>query len=268
MPSPISTQSNALALFDNSTHQIRALLVNGEPAIIARDLCAALDIRNHNDALASLDSDEKGVVSTDTPGGVQQLAFVTEAGMYSLVLRSRKPEAKAVKRWLTHEVIPSIRKTGSYSVQHALPQTFAEALRQLADTAEANEALTAKVEADAPKVDYIDTYVADEDLRKIRDVAKSLNITENGLREALLEHRWIFREKSSRWSEKQQEVVPHNRYSAYADKTNYFTPRPDHEAPRFKGEVMHTLKVTPAGAAAIAKQARIWGLVPRLQAVV
>ena len=86
----------------------------GEPMFVAADVCQALTIDNHRNVLARLDDDEKGVQSMDTPGGRQELATVNESGLYSLILTSRKPEAKRFKRWVTHEVLPSIRKTGSY----------------------------------------------------------------------------------------------------------------------------------------------------------
>lgn len=82
---------------------------------VAADVCRALDIGNSRQALTRLDEDEKGVISNDTPGGRQEMSTVNEPGLYSLVLSSRKPEAKAFKRWITHEVIPTIRKTGEYS---------------------------------------------------------------------------------------------------------------------------------------------------------
>ena len=109
---------NTLTSFNNDQFgQVRSVLIDGEPWFVAADVCRALDIRNSRDAVARLDDDEKGVVSTDTPGGEQKLSFINEPGLYTLVLGSRKPEAKAFKRWITHEVIPSIRKTGAYSVK-------------------------------------------------------------------------------------------------------------------------------------------------------
>lgn len=84
---------------------------------VAADVCRALDIKNSRDALSRLEEDEKGVASADTPGGKQQLSTVNEAGLYSLVFVSRKPEAKRFKRWVTHEVLPQIRKNGGYMVE-------------------------------------------------------------------------------------------------------------------------------------------------------
>ena len=98
---------------------VRVVECNGEPWFVASDVCRELSIINSRDAIARLDDDEKGVVSTDTPGGMQNMTVTNEPGLYTLVLGSRKPEAKAFKRWITHEVIPSIRKTGSYSAPQA-----------------------------------------------------------------------------------------------------------------------------------------------------
>ena len=107
---------NDLQIFKNDQFgEIRTVQLDGEPWFVAADVCKALCISNHSDALTRLEDDEKdGVGLTDTIGRVQMTAIVNEPGLYSLVLGSRKPEAKAFKRWITHDVLPSIRKTGSY----------------------------------------------------------------------------------------------------------------------------------------------------------
>ena len=109
-----------LTIFNNPQFgELRTVEQNGEIYFIANDVCNALEIKNSRDALTRLDDDEKGVVLTDTLGGKQSLAAVNEYGLYSLVLASRKQEAKAFKRWIIHEVLPSIRKTGSYALPRA-----------------------------------------------------------------------------------------------------------------------------------------------------
>lgn len=113
--------------FPTTGQAVRTVLINDEPWFVAADVCAVLDLHTGR-ALARIDEDEKGVRPTQTPGGIQSLAYVNEPGLYALVLGSRKPEAKAFKRWITHDVLPAIRRTGSYSVQHQVPKTFAEAL--------------------------------------------------------------------------------------------------------------------------------------------
>ena len=117
---------------------VRVVDVNGEPWFVAKDVCECLDIGNSRDAVAALDEDEKGVDSIDTPGGAQEMSIISEAGLYSLILRSRKPEAKAFKRWITHEVLPAIRKTGGYGQWNLprVPKSFPDALRMIADIEE------------------------------------------------------------------------------------------------------------------------------------
>jgi len=98
----------------NSVRVVRG--EDGQPWWVAADVCKVLDIANHRDALSRLDADEKGVGLTDTLGGTQEMAIINESGLYSLILTSRKPEAKAFKRWVTHEVLPAIRRTGHYGL--------------------------------------------------------------------------------------------------------------------------------------------------------
>ena len=95
--------------------QVRTTIKDGEPWFVAADVCRALDIGNPRMATARLDDDEKNtVISTDGNRGNPNMTIVSEPGLYALVLGSRKPEARAFKRWITHEVIPSIRKSGGY----------------------------------------------------------------------------------------------------------------------------------------------------------
>lgn len=94
--------------------QVRTVGVNGEPWFVAADVCRALEIGNPTDAMRRLDADERTLVSIEGASNGLPVNVVNEPGLYSLVLGSRKPEAKAFKRWITHEVIPSIRKTGGY----------------------------------------------------------------------------------------------------------------------------------------------------------
>lgn len=102
--------------------QCRYAVINGEPALMGRDLCKAIGIVNPNDALGRLEDDEKidGVAITDPIGRRQEATFVTESGMYHLIFQSRKPEAKAFRKWVTSDVLPSIRKNGYYIVPGAV----------------------------------------------------------------------------------------------------------------------------------------------------
>ncbi|QXZ14023.1 Bro-N domain-containing protein [Pseudomonas sp. AO-1] len=93
---------------------------DGETWFVATDVCRVLEIANPSDAYSRLDDDEKGTRNVRTLGGPQQVVMINEAGLYSLVLSSRKPQAKRFKRWVTHDVLPSLRKTGSYSLSEKL----------------------------------------------------------------------------------------------------------------------------------------------------
>lgn len=108
--------------FEFGGHVIRALPdQESKPSFIAADVCEALEIGNVSMALSRLDDDEKGISTIDTLGGKQDVLTVNESGLFSLILTSRKPEAKIFKRWITHEVLPAIHKTGSYSLQALTP---------------------------------------------------------------------------------------------------------------------------------------------------
>lgn len=107
---------HSLSIFSFNENQVRVIVINGEPWFVALDVCKVLEISNSRDALTRLDDDEKDDVGiSDAMNRIQSMSVISESGLYSLVLTSRKPEAKAFKKWLTSEVIPSIRKVGSYS---------------------------------------------------------------------------------------------------------------------------------------------------------
>jgi len=151
--------------FKFNGHEFNYIMQGETPMFDATDSCSILDITNHRSSLALLDADEKGVHTVDTLGGPQKKLFITEAGLYSLILRSRKPEAKEFKRWITHEVLPALRKTGGYVV--ALPDDTAEAIGQRAiqaglDAIERLQKMVAerdqKIAVIAPKADVFDEH--------------------------------------------------------------------------------------------------------------
>lgn len=122
---------------------VRIVIRNGNPWFVAKDVCVCLELTDVSKTISLLDDDEKGTNSIRTPGGEQQMLVVSEPGLYSLILRSRKPEAKAFKRWVTHDILPSIRKTGAYATNNALTMPNfsnpAEAARAWADEYEAKQ---------------------------------------------------------------------------------------------------------------------------------
>ena len=117
---------NGIQVFENSgLGSVRVVMHNGEPWFVAKDVCDCLDLTNTAQTISYLDDDEKGVTTNYTPGGKQEMSMISEAGLYSLILRSRKPEAKAFKRWVTHDILPSIRKTGGYGMDLPKQQDYA-----------------------------------------------------------------------------------------------------------------------------------------------
>ena len=106
-----------LQLFEHEEFgEVRVVMIDGEPWFVAADVARVLEIQNVRQNLADFDDDEKGVCNIYTPGGEQSMLVVNEPGLYRLIFASRKPEAKKFQRWVYHEVLPSIRKTGTYSV--------------------------------------------------------------------------------------------------------------------------------------------------------
>ncbi|MFZ7311611.1 BRO-N domain-containing protein [Comamonas jiangduensis] len=123
--------------FNFGIFTVRVIVQDNKQWFAAADVCTALAIRNHRDAVMHLDDDEKGVVSTDTLGGTQNISVVNESGLYALVLRSRKPEARKFAKWVTKEVLPSIRQTGGYGQQTQETTSRIDLARQLAHAATA-----------------------------------------------------------------------------------------------------------------------------------
>lgn len=154
-----------LMTFENPEFgKIRTTEINGEPWLVGKDVASALGYTNPRKALADhVDDEDKGVTKWDTLGGVQEMTVINESGLYSLVLSSKLPGAKKFRRWVTSEVLPSIRRTGGYN----LPKDYPSALRALANSEEARIALEAKNEAQKqaiadfePIKQYVDTILA------------------------------------------------------------------------------------------------------------
>ena len=179
---------------------IRATSKNGEPWFAAKDVCDALGIGNSRQALSRLDEDEKGVISNDTLGGVQEMASVNEPGLYTLVLSSRKPEARAFKRWITHEVIPSIRRHGGYMAAKAdetPEETMARAVLIAQDAIARKDAdisrLRAKTAALAPKASMYDACMDGERWMSVTEVARLLAQYDPSIRRKGL-YEWLRRD--------------------------------------------------------------------------
>ena len=197
---------NKMMIFENEQFgQVRTVNIDGNPWFVSVDVCTALGVSRT--AVRRLDEDEKGVRSMHTLGGTQRLAVVNEYGLYNLILGSRKPEAKDFKRWITHEVIPSIRKNGAYMTDAVIahleenPELVPEYLNHLRDeNSRAKElrrqldTVTGQLSIAQPKADYYNAYVNNEDALCFRYVAKELGVSERKLINYLLDKRFLYRD--------------------------------------------------------------------------
>lgn len=210
--------SREIQIFRNEEFgTIRTIVLHDEPWFVTADVCRALEIRNPSQALTRLDEDEKttALISNESAAtGKSQMSFVNEPGLYSLVLGSRKPEARVFKRWVTHEVIPAIRKTGGYVANDelfietylpdadetikALFRTNLMAMREqtkiIREQGERIDELEGTVENQRqtiedykPKVDYLDTILSCKDAVTTTQIAADYDISANRLNKILCE---------------------------------------------------------------------------------
>ncbi|MFF3671674.1 phage antirepressor [Microtetraspora malaysiensis] len=185
------TQSNELQrfVFPDTGQSVRTFLIDGEPWFVAADVCELLGYTRVADALRIPDEDDlgthfvRGHDERDRPAQI-----VSEPGLYSLILRSNRPEAKAFKRWITHEVLPAIRRTGSYSIPaqvYAIPISFAEALELAARQARELEVVQAKVAELEPEAARAAQTMDADGLALVGTIGKRFGLKEKALREFL-----------------------------------------------------------------------------------
>ena len=215
-------------------------------------------IKRAKQAAANQDMDVNNLFrgSAEKSGGRPREDFeLARAACYLVAMNGdpNKPEVAAAQAYFAIRT----REAETTPKQLTGPELVATALIEAQSMLEAKDAKIAEL---APRAEYVDTFVADDDLRLFRNVAKSIGVGEKELRRALLDHKWIYQESTTRWSNSKQEKETVYRYSSFAQYAKYFVPVPIHEAPRFRGEVDHTLKITPAGAVAIARVLAKWGI--------
>jgi len=216
-----------LQVFEYEGSAVRTVEKDGEPWFVAADVCNVLELSNVTVVVSRLDEDERSKFNLGRQG---EALAVNEAGLYSLILGSRKPEAKKFKRWVTHEVIPSIRKHGVYAIDEVLqnPDVLINALQALKAEREQKERLALECAFKAqqiaemhPKVDYHDKVLACPDLVKVTVIAKDYGWS------AIKLNQWL-EEKKIQFKQGEQWIL----YQKYAEKgyTQSFThtyTRPD-----------------------------------------
>lgn len=188
---------NRIKIFENAElGKVRVAGTSEEPLFCLSDVCKILDLHT---GMTKQRLDEKGVSSIDTltKGGIQPLIYISEKNLYKVIMRSDKPQAEPFQDWVCGEVLPSIRKTGSYSVKLKLP-SYAEALRQLADKVEENERLQIENKDMKPKAEYFDEIVDRNGLTNFRDTAKLLGVSEKALIFLLIDKKYIYRDQKGK----------------------------------------------------------------------
>lgn len=163
---------NELQIFNSEEFgNIRTTEINGQPYFVAVDVAKALGYSTPRDAISR---HCKGVVKHDTPtsSGVQSVSYINEGDMYRLIMKSKLPSAERFESWVMDEVLPTIRKTGGYH----LPQTYSEALRELADMAEQKEKLMLENEQMKPKAEFFDAVADSKTAISMNEVSKVLAI--------------------------------------------------------------------------------------------
>lgn len=211
---------NNLQIFNYNGNEVRTVQKDGELWWVLRDVCAVLGIGNATDVFGRLDNDEKGVGQIETLGGKQNMNIINESGLYNVILRSDKPEAKPFRKWVTSEVLPSIRKHGAYMTPETLEQAILNpdtmiklctALKNEQDKNKELQAVNSSLTVDnqimKPKADYFDELVDRNLLTNFRETAKQLEIKEKEFVKFLIERKFVYRDKRGK-------LMP------YADKNN------------------------------------------------
>jgi anti-repressor protein len=196
-------EQNALQIFNFEDQQIRVVEKDGEPWWVLKDVCDVLGLSNPTIVASRLDVDE--VAKSDLGGLSGESNIVSEGGLFNVILRSDKPEAKKFKRWVTHEVLPAIRKHGVYATDQLLdnPDFLIEALQKLKAEREKRAVLEDKVERDHPKVLFADSVCASETSILIGDLAKLIRqngyeIGQKRLFEYLRNNGWLMKNSGSK----------------------------------------------------------------------
>jgi len=207
-----------LQVFSYEGNEVRTVQKGSEILWVLKDVCGILGIEKYRDAATRLDDDEREPVLVDTLGGRQEMIAVTESGLYSIILLSRKPEAKKFKRWVTHEVLPTIRKHGAYVTPAKLeelmndPDSWIKVLTALKEERSAKERLQLEATENKPKVIFADAVSVSEGTILIGELAKILKgngieIGQNRLFEKLRQDGYLIKRKGSDYNAPTQRAM-------------------------------------------------------------
>ncbi|WP_368664462.1 phage antirepressor [Syntrophomonas wolfei] len=209
---------NGLQVFSYEGNEVRTVQKGSEILWVLKDVCGILGIEKYRDAAARLDDDEREPVLVDTLGGRQEMIAVTESGLYSIILLSRKPEAKKFKRWVTHEVLPTIRRHGAYVTPAKLeelmnnPDSWIKVLTALKEERAAKERLQLEATENKPKVIFADAVSVSDGTILIGELAKILKgngieIGQNRLFEKLRQDGYLIKRKGTDYNAPTQRAM-------------------------------------------------------------
>jgi prophage antirepressor-like protein len=192
---------NNIQIFKYENNDVRTVEMNGEPWFVLKDVCGVLGLSNHKVTAQRLDRDEVSqTYLTDSIGRKQETTVINESGLYSVILRSDKPEAKPFRKWVTSEVLPSIRKNGGYiagqeqlSPEELMAKALLVANKTLAEREARISELTVQNTIMLPKAQYFDELVDRNTLTNFRETAKELGISEKAFIRFLIDKKYIFR---------------------------------------------------------------------------
>ena len=209
---------NGIQVFDYKSQQVRTVEKDGEVWFVAKDVCDVLELSDVNKATQHLDDDEKLVRKLFVSGQHRDVITINEPGLYALILKSRKPEAKEFSRWVRHEVLPSIRKHGLYMTDSmtekilADPDVFIKVLQELKAERSKVQQLTAQAESNAPKVLFAEAVETSGDSILIGAFAKMLkqngiDINQNELFVWYRENGWLIKQQGRLWNMPTQKAL-------------------------------------------------------------
>lgn len=209
---------NEIKIFSYENHNVRTTIKNGEIYWVLKDVCDILGLSNSRKVAERLDDDEKGVTLSDTHGGVQKTTVINEPGLYKVIFRSDKPEAKKFMHWVTREVLPSIRKHGAYITSDKMeelmtdPDTWIKLIRTLQQERREKELLQNQIKKDKPKVIFSDAVSVSDSAILIGELAKILKgngieIGQNRLFEKLRQDGFLIRRDGSDYNQPTQKAM-------------------------------------------------------------
>lgn len=193
--------NQSVSMFNFREHDVRVRMIGDEPMFCLADVCKALEIKNASDCKSRLNPKGVGIADTLTAGGIQPMTFINESNLYKVIFQSRTREAEAFTEWVTSEVLPAIRKHGSYVASNGtetLEELTLRAMQGLQAAVERQKMQIAEqqkqLELQAPDVEYCQEVLSASNLHTVNSIAQQLKISAIKLNQFLLDENWIYKQ--------------------------------------------------------------------------